>query len=105
VAATFDDKAQIVLAREIDRGGDILGGFSGDCIHAWGKHPSVDPAGTFRRPRLVADKERVAQRFEDIAAGCASRVADARHKGRLNLEDPATDGLLQCVPFGGAGPR
>jgi hypothetical protein len=105
VAAAFDHKAQIVLAREIDRGGDIIGGFSGDRIDAWGKHPSVDPASTFRRPRLVADKERVAQQLKDIAAGNAIRRADAGHKGRLNLDEPATDRLLQSVPFGGAGPQ
>jgi hypothetical protein len=104
VAPTFDHEAQILLAREIDRGGDILGGLGRDRIDAGGKHPSVDPARAFRSTRLFAYEEGVAQRLEDIAASQAIWRAVAGHKGGLNLEEPATDRLLQSVPFGNARP-
>jgi hypothetical protein len=89
-----------VLPREINRGGDILGGPRCHRIDAWGKHPGVDPAGAFRRTGLIADKERVAQRLQDIATRHAIGRTDASRKRRLNLDDRKATSIVLLVVLG-----
>ena len=50
VAAALDDQAQVVLAREVDRGDDIGGVARGDRVDARLRRPGIDPAEGLGEP-------------------------------------------------------
>lgn len=76
MAAAFDHQAQIVLAREVDRGDHIRGRFRGNRVDARLKGPGVDPAGRLSQPDLITDGIGVFQLLEQLAArGAIRRVA------------------------------
>src|SRR5262249_54568755 len=105
VATAFDDEAEIVLARETDPGDNIRCCLGRHCIHARGKHPGVDPPGALSGARLLADKEWVAHRPEQLAAGVAFGGNAANCERRLDANKAPSDRLLQSVPFCRARPQ
>jgi hypothetical protein len=104
VPAAFDHETQIMLAREIYGGGDIHRALGRDRIDARRRHPGVDPAGTFRRPDLVAEEERVAQIAQQLLTDRCVRNVGAGRKRRFDLDETAADRALELVSRSRIGP-
>src|SRR6516164_1620655 len=105
MAAALHDDAQIVLARKIDRRGDVSRRFRGYRIDARPRGPAVDPAERLRQPNLVADIVRVLELLEDFRAGCVGRSADAGGERRVHLDEPARHIAIELLPTRFRRPR
>ena len=68
VAASLDDQAQPVVAREIDGGGNVGGAVRHHGERARVRPPRIQPARNLGAGRLVAQVERIAQALESIQA-------------------------------------
>ena len=97
--AAPDDKAQIVLAGEVDGSGDIRGALGGHGKGAWLQRPGIDPSGRLRQPDLVADVVGILKLAEQGAAGLANGGLPAWLERRLHSDQPAADAVPQPVPF------
>ena len=78
MARTFDDKPQIVVAREFHSSRHVcsISGFHG--IHAGRGRPSVEPAADLRAARLIADEKGIVDVLKSSLTLRAIRRACAR---------------------------
>ena len=80
VPAAFDDQAQIVLPREVDRCDHVSGVLRRNRIGAGLRSPGIDPAAGLRQRRLVANKVRILQARERFLADRALWHCRARSR-------------------------
>ena len=81
MAAALDDKAEIVVAGEIDRGSDIGRRLRRHGIDAGLRGPGVNPPRGLGQHRVVPDVVRVLKLAEQLVARQTDRVVAADTKG------------------------
>src|SRR6202042_2301394 len=98
VPTALHHEPQIVGAREIDSGDDILSRLGGDRVDAWLRRPRADPAERLGEPDLVAEVVRILELLEHLRAARVERSADAVGERRAHLDQAPSHVAIELIP-------
>ena len=100
VPTAFDDKAHVVLPREVDCSDHVSGLRRGHREGAGSRRPGVEPPRRLRQRRLIAQPVRILEPPERLETGQALGRGPAGSQRWFQLEQPTPDLRPQRVPVG-----